>query len=327
MHTVRNRIASRSSIAKAELAITKPAQMDFKPPAQRASREELSLIARSGAPAEGPTMLCSMAPQRAPAGASDRTGDSRPKKRRSPKGKKASKAAVRKTEATAAMVANMAKMAQPPEGKRAAPTKRVSQPRKVSQPKKVNEANGRAAKHREAQPTSTLTSSATVPSAPPSAHPVSGLESGVMLDLCLQAEPALALVLHFQPEPLVQAPVPLTQPELEPEPAAARVLALAAMPELQVEAAKPDMVAAINDVPLPRSRALVPARRQGLVDVIAFLLRDSGRRLARWSVRRHKSKVERELLRLAEARQRAMVSELEALDGLRRGSGLVPPSP
>ncbi|MBX9883935.1 MAG: hypothetical protein K2X68_03070, partial [Novosphingobium sp.] len=72
---------------------------------------------------------------------------------------------------------------------------------------------------------------------------------------------------------------------------------------------------------LPRARALVPVRRQGLVDVIAFLLRDSGRRLARWSARRHKTRAERAELRQAEARQINLQRELEALDALRRAKG------
>jgi hypothetical protein len=180
-----------------------------------------------------------------------------------------------------------------------------------------------------------------------------------MLELCLQAEPALALMLPARAEPLVEAT----------EPAAARVLMLASMPELLAgeaeagvleeaqadagltakavpalmlpalpeplaelplsptelpPAAAPYALAAIADTqaaPLPRSRALVPARRQGLVDVIAFLLRDSGRRLARWSARRHKTRAEFELIRSAEARQQALFRELEALDALQRNRG------
>ncbi len=96
----------------------------------------------------------------------------------------------------------------------------------------------------------------------------------------------------------------------EAEPALVRVLTLAAMPELLVAApaaepliARPAAalttlaaLAEAQNAPLPRSRALAPARRQGLVDVLAFLLRDSGRRLARWSARRHKSRAERDML-------------------------------
>jgi hypothetical protein len=101
--------------------------------------------------------------------------------------------------------------------------------------------------------------------------------------------------------PALPAEPELVPPPLAPEPATA--------------------LAALADAPLPRARALVPARRQGLVDVIAFLLRDSGRRLARWSARRRKSQAEREVLRRAEARHINLQRELEALDALRRHGG------
>jgi hypothetical protein len=67
--------------------------------------------------------------------------------------------------------------------------------------------------------------------------------------------------------------------------------------------------------PLPAARA--PALRpQGFVDIIAFVLRDSGRRLARWSRARHRQEVTDKLAR-AEARMRAMEAQLAALQALR----------
>ncbi|WP_421837003.1 hypothetical protein [Novosphingobium sp.] len=82
-------------------------------------------------------------------------------------------------------------------------------------------------------------------------------------------------------------------------------------------APEPETAPALAEMPLPRARALVPARRQGLIDVIAFLLRDSGRRLARWSARRHETRAEQAALRRAEAQQINLQRELEALDALR----------
>jgi hypothetical protein len=216
--------------------------------------------------------------------------------------------------------------------------------------------------------------------------PLPEVASEALLDLCLQAEPALALMLPARPEPLVEAPEPAAEPNApaDVEPPLARVLTLAAMSELlvtgpeaeaspgpspeltqQAQAAPalalprlpeplvempgplaepmphlmPDLMsgsvpmsaptpapsapaltslADAQATPLPRSRALVPARRQGLVDVIAFMLRDSGRRLARWSARRHKSRAEQAALRQAQARQLNLQRELEALEALRR---------
>ena len=128
---------------------------------------------------------------------------------------------------------------------------------------------------------------------------------------------APALTLPARSEPLVEAaPVlllPAPEPSIEVPPAPAE-------PEVAPEP-EPEPALALADAPLPKARALVPARRQGLVDVIAFLLRDSGRRLARWSARRHKTREERAALRRAEARQINLQRELEALDALRRAKG------
>ncbi|WP_226017541.1 hypothetical protein [Novosphingobium sp. FKTRR1] len=67
--------------------------------------------------------------------------------------------------------------------------------------------------------------------------------------------------------------------------------------------------------PLPRNMALAP-RRKGFVDVIAFALLDSGRRLARWSSLRRRAEEDREKLRKAEARMYAMEAQLAALQAL-----------
>jgi len=331
MHTVPNRIASRPHITKTRLT-------DFKPPVQRTSREELNLITGGGVLPEGPSMPCRMEPER--------VADRRKAKRRNPKGKKARKAAARKADAAAAVAANPALAAR-------------TQTRK-----------SRKGKPRTGGPTA-------LPAPPhshPHPHPVAELEAGSMRDLCLQAEPALALLLPSRPEPLVEAPAPQPAPAADAAPntlppaAEKRVLSFAAMPELLIEPSEaeraaeaelalimPDVPEPVEEIPasltaplaapsasvpatapalaalaamadahaapLPRSRALVPARRQGLVDVIAFLLRDSGRRLARWSARRHKSRAEQAALRKAEARQLNLQRELEALDALRRHGG------
>jgi hypothetical protein len=70
-------------------------------------------------------------------------------------------------------------------------------------------------------------------------------------------------------------------------------------------------------VPLPPARALV-ARRQGFVDILAFVLRDSGRRLARWSSARRRADEMKEKLARAEARMRAMEAQLAALQAIQQ---------
>lgn len=207
--------------------------------------------------------------------------EARPKKRRNAKGKKARKAAARLAEAR--------------EG-RALP----ATPAAPDAPRKAKS----QAKAKAVQPEQ-------LPAIPPAP----------LLQQRLAAQPALVFALPNLPEPLV-------------EPAPVRVLSLSAMPELLEPPAlsagaateppaglvepESEPVPALADAPLPRARALVPARRLGLVDVIAFLLRDSGRRLARWSARRHKSREEQAALRRAKAQQINLQRELEALDALRR---------
>ncbi len=70
--------------------------------------------------------------------------------------------------------------------------------------------------------------------------------------------------------------------------------------------------AAPETASLPQSRALV-VRRQGFIDILAFALRDSGRRLARWSSARRKAEEMKDKLARAEARMRAMEAQLAAL--------------
>jgi hypothetical protein len=86
---------------------------------------------------------------------------------------------------------------------------------------------------------------------------------------------------------------------VEPEPAADQLIEVSRDPE----------------VPLPAARALV-ARRQGFIDVLAFALRDSGRRLSRWSSARRRADDLKDKLAKAEARMRAMEAQLSALKAL-----------
>ena len=349
MHTVRNRIASRPPV-------TSPALAELKPPLHRSSREEHTRLLRTGAPSvaksPAPVLALPTAPLTAAAWSASGVLEDR-----------AHAVGVRGPERTA-LAENR------PQKRR----NRTAPAPKAAAATKPQATMGSGGKHRspvpkrhEVPPAPPVAASPAIPPAARAVHPIPEVESDIMLDLCLQAEPALALMLPSRAEPLVKAP----------EPAAARVLTLASMPELLVEAsaaavlddvqrdadhaaapvpaltlpAMPEPLAAplpellveppaslteprpapatgalaamanAQAAPLPRSRALVPARRQGLVDVIAFLLRDSGRRLARWSAQRHKSRAERELIRSAQVRQQALLSELEALDALRRNRG------
>lgn len=170
------------------------------------------------------------------------------------------------------------------------PSETAALPRRATKNKARPKARAKTAKHKAAGPEQ-------LP-AIPAASPVMGTFSPPARALAERPVPALALPVHA--EPLVEAPRLLLPPPPEP----------------LMEAP-----AALAEAPLPRARALVPARRQGLVDVIAFLLRDSGRRLARWSARRHKTRAEQAALRRAEARQINLQRELEALDALRQAKG------
>lgn len=280
MHTVRNRLASRPPIAM-------PIAAGSRVPDHAAMRHELALIQR-GAMAAAPVIP-------------DEVGliEARSQKRRNAKGKKARKAAARMAvmREAKALATDHAEVADTPD--RAKPSARK---RKA---KAVNRAAGRPNRCEPVQP-------AQLP-AIPAARPVMGTYSPPAVTLPVRPEPLVEplvaaasavspRVLSFDDMPELRTPEPEPEPEVRscPQPAVAEPLAMLA------------------EAPLPRARALVPARRQGLVDVIAFLLRDSGRRLARWSARRHKSRAERDALRRAEARQINLQRELEALDALRR---------
>lgn len=294
MHTVRNRLASRP-----------PTSTSFPAGRMPPGRHDAGFVPRG-----------SMA---IPLGVPEESGlvETRAQRRRNPKGKKARKAAAR----LAAVCEVQAQLDESPEAKCAPP------------PRHRGKKQGKSGKVRASVPAAPAAAAPAMPPPVPSSLPAEPalllLEADPLLDQCLAAEPALALTLPVRPEPLVL-------PELPPEPLTApRVLSFDAMPELIAADAdpqafillpeaeplvempampiEPDAVpepaialAALADapMPLPRAVALVPARRQGLVDVIAFLLRDSGRRLARWS-----------------ARQINLQRELEALDALRRSRG------
>lgn len=282
MHTVRNRLASRPPVAM-------PIAAGSKAPNNAATRHELAYLQRG-----------SMA---VPLVIPDESGliEERPQKRRNPKGKKARKAAARKAAAQGACV---------PEP---VPSEATALPRRAKPVGKKGKARPKAraktTKHKAAGPEQ-------LP-AIPAASPVMGTFSSPAR--VITERPVQALALLVQAEPLVEAPRPLLLLPPPPEPLVEAPAAPAGADMApQVE---PEPASALAEAPLPRARALVPARRQGLVDVIAFLLRDSGRRLARWSARRHKTRKEYAALRSAEARQINLQRALEALDALRRARG------
>lgn len=222
--------------------------------------------------------------------------EQRPPKRRNAKGKKARKAAAKLAAAREAQVLEPADSAV------------IEKPRRAKAAAKKGKARGKPRKAVRPEQLPAI----------PAAKVVLGTYSPPAQVI---APPGLTL--PVRPEPLVEAvevpqtalqlPAPEPLPDAQIEPAEPRV---APQPEPE-----PEPAIALADAPLPRARALVPARRQGLVDVIAFFLRDSGRRLARWSARRHKTREEQAALRRAEAQQVNLQRELEALDMLRRHRG------
>ena len=286
MHTVRNRLASRPPVAM-------PIAAGGKGPNQTVMRQDMTYVQRG-----------SMA---VPLTIPDESGliEGRGKKRRNPKGKKARKAAARLAaarEAEKLATAAICDGTEPPRPAKPAEkkTKAKTRPRPA------------AARQGAVQPEQLPA----IPAAP-------------LLEQRLAERSAPVLLLPQRPEPLVvEAPEPAARVEapqaLRLLPAPEPLVEAPALPEETETAPEPEpatALAELADAPLPRARALVPARRQGLVDVIAFLLRDSGRRLARWSARRHKTREERAALRTAEARQINLQRELEALDALRRNRG------
>ena len=245
--------------------------------------------------------------------------ESRAKRRRNPKGKKARKAAARLVAVREAQAlvepAKQLRRAEPaaPKGKAKPKARAAAIKRKAARPEQLP----------AIPPPALLEQRLAVGGAPALALPSMAeplVELKPMRVLSMEARPApadrpVSFILPAAPEPLVEMPAapaksemaePETTPVRELEPATALATLADALPA---------------NLALPRNRALVPMRRQGLVDVIAFLLRDSGRRLARWSAQRHKTRAERDALRAAEARQINRQRELEALDALRRHRG------
>ena len=297
MHTVRNRIASRP-----------PTPLSFPtgklPPG---TRPDSAYVQRG-----------SMA---VPLLMAEESGliESRAKRRRNPKGKKARKAAARLVAVREAQAlvepTTLPRRAEPAALKdKAKPKARATAiKRKAARPEQLP----------AIPPPPPLEQRLGVRATPALALPSMAeplVEMKPTRDLSMLATPSpgpspAALILPAAPEPLMDMPaVPTESETAEPEPAPVRELepatALATLAD-----------APLAGVALPRARALVPMRRQGLIDVIAFLLRDSGRRLARWSARREKTRAERDALRAAEARQINLQRELEALDALRRHRG------
>lgn len=283
MHTVRNRLASRPPTTSAI-------------PAGRAppGRYDLPLVPRG-----------SMA---LPLAGAEESGliETRAQRRRNPKGKKARKAAARLAAAREAKALEPAICAA------------VEEPRPAKPAVKKAKAQKRpvAAERKPILPEQlpAIPMARTAPAAGPPPYPA------------IAAKPALTLPIRteplVEPEPARALPV-VAAPELEAVAGAppAMLLPPASEPEREPVPEPAMALAALADAPLPRSQALVPVRRQGLIDVIAFLLRDSGRRLARWSARRHRTRAEQAALRNAQARQLNLQRELEALDALRRNRG------
>ena len=118
------------------------------------------------------------------------------------------------------------------------------------------------------------------------------------------------------PQPAKAAPA--CTPVMKPAPAKSlpsTVMPIPATPEPAIPAplsARPLPTLSESHAPIPASRALVP-RRQGFIDVLAFALRDRGRRLARWSSARRRAEDMKDKLAKAEARMRAMEAQLAAL--------------
>ena len=127
------------------------------------------------------------------------------------------------------------------------------------------------------------------------------------------------------PPPTTSPPDSSILPHVRTEPECIAALALPPERDLQVHRSaavepageEPVLVDILPDqaAPLPMARALVP-RRQGFIDVLAFVLRDSGRRLARWSSARRRADEVKDKLVKAEARLRAMEAQLAALQAL-----------
>ncbi len=121
------------------------------------------------------------------------------------------------------------------------------------------------------------------------------------------------IILPAPPPPLVKIPTPL------PLPVPAQTAPVAP--------AEPGIAAGVPAVPNRSTGTALVVRRQGLVDVIAFALRDSGRRLARWSSARRRADDMKQKLARAEARMRAMEAQLQALQMIQERISRAPRQP
>lgn len=121
--------------------------------------------------------------------------------------------------------------------------------------------------------------------------------------------PALAAVPPAKDEPAAMTTIDLLDRALamEPEPSSARPQPIAATASSPVAAS----------TPLPRSRALTQTRGSGLLDAIGHWLRSTARSLAFWSRLHRHTAQERTCLARADARQRALQSQFEALEALK----------
>eukprot|EP01037_Dinobryon_pediforme_P001766 gene1766-1796_t len=167
-----------------------------------------------------------------------------------------------------------------------------------------------------------------VPSAHPAAAPRSSRDdiafmlrqnaASPIFPADLIVPPHRGAVITTAPWPQPAKAAPACDPVMKPAPAQSlppTVMPVLATPEPAIPAplsARPLSALSESHAPIPASRALVP-RRQGFIDVLAFALRDSGRRLARWSSARRRAEDMKDKLAKAEARMRAMEAQLAAL--------------
>jgi hypothetical protein len=315
MHTVRNRIASRPPIAVPPAALPKV-------PNIAALRHETAYIQRG-----------SMA---MPLASLEEAGlvEPRQSRRRNPKGKKARKAAARlaSVREAQALVVALPDAPEPPsrEKKPAKNGKAKGKGKgKTSAKGKVN-AKAKVKVNAKVRPAAAARKPAgpeqlpAIPASPPleqrlvAAIPLPSRPEPLVV--IAPSEPVRLLTFDAMPEIREEASVPTFEPAslvLPAEPEAGPAPEAEPAPEPEPATA----LAAQADVPLPRALSLVPARRQGLVEMIALLLRDTGRLLARWSSRRNKTRAEKAALRRAEAQQMNIQRELDALEALRRNRG------
>jgi hypothetical protein len=317
MHTARNRRASRQHVSKNHQA----------PPVARSARQEQDFMLRSaGTPPAFPRELIVPGPQHAlnapptafqaespaeteiqtpapPAATANPSRANGHQIARRPKGKKARKAAMRMAAEQARKTGSSRAMAAAAVSPVLEPAPAPVLPPPIAEPTiremEVAASSGEdilvLAQVVEYGPHASVSDA--IPQHLPETGPEPLIPAEPLAEPAPMAEPAPIFLLPSAPEPLVTAPPPLS----------------AALPPRSDALPSP-----AEALPLPRSRSLVPARRQGLVDVIAFLLRDSGRRLARWSARRHKMREQYAQVYASDLRKAAMQSQLEALEALRQ---------